>query len=59
MAPVDPLFFLFHIWSMSQFYADQAQQVRMFSPGTLDSEEGRERLIREVTAQVMRAGGVE
>jgi TetR/AcrR family transcriptional regulator len=58
MAPVDPLCFLFHLWAMTQFYADQAQQVRMFSPGTLDSEEGRERLIREVTAQVLRAAGV-
>ena len=58
IAPVDPLCFLFHLWAMTQFYADQAQQVRMFSPGTLDSAEGRERLIREVTTQALRAAGV-
>ncbi len=58
IAPVDPLCFLFHLWAMTQFYADQAQQVRMFSPGTLDSAEGRERLIREVTTQALRAAGL-
>lgn len=58
MAPVEPVIFLFHLWAMTQFYADQAEQVRMFAPGALDSVDGRERLIREVTAQALRAAGV-
>lgn len=59
MAPVEPLLFLFHLWAITQFYADQAQQVRLFMPGELDSAEGRERLVREVTVQIFRAAGLE
>jgi len=59
MAHVDPLLFLFHLWAITQFYADQAQQVRLFLPGELESAEGRERLIREVTLQIFRVAGLE
>ncbi|WP_225781477.1 TetR family transcriptional regulator C-terminal domain-containing protein [Xenophilus sp. Marseille-Q4582] len=59
MAPVEPLLFLFHLWAITQFYADQAQQVHLFMPGELDSAEGRERLIQEVTLQIFRAAGLE
>lgn len=58
MAPVDPMLFLFHIWAITQFYADQAQQVNLLLPGQLDSAEGRERLIEEVCAQIFRAAGL-
>lgn len=59
MAPVEPLLFLFHLWAITQFYADQAEQVRLFMPGELDSADGRERLIQEVTLQIFRAAGLE
>lgn len=59
MASVDPLAFLFHLWAITQFYADQAEQVRLFMPGALDSAQGRERLIHEVTMQIFRAAGLE
>ncbi|VWX61506.1 Transcriptional regulator, TetR family [Burkholderiales bacterium 8X] len=59
MAPVDPLVFLFHLWATTQFYADQAEQVRLFKPGALDGDEQRERLLREVTQQMLRAAGIE
>lgn len=58
IAPVVPVLFLFHLWGMTQFYAEQAEQVRMFHPGALDSAEGRERLIGEVTTQVLRIAGL-
>ena len=59
MYPVDPLPFLFHIWAITQFYADHAEQVRMFMPGGLDGAEGRERLIEQATAQILRSAGLE
>jgi len=59
MAPIDPLLFLLHIWAITQFYADQSEQVRLLIPGELESAEGRERLIREVTAQIFRMAGLE
>ncbi|WP_051953614.1 TetR family transcriptional regulator C-terminal domain-containing protein [Xenophilus azovorans] len=59
MAPVDPLLFLFHIWAITQFYADQAAQVHLFLPGELDSAEGRQRLIDEATLHIFRAAGIE
>lgn len=58
MAPVDPMAFLFHIWAITQFYAEQAEQVRLMAPGKLDSAEGREWLIDEVTTQIFRMGGM-
>ena len=59
MAPVDPLLFLLHIWAITQFYADQSEQVRLLIPGELDSADGRERLIQEVTVQIFRVAGLE
>lgn len=59
MAPVDPMAFLFHLWAITQFYADQAEQVKLMQPGKLDSEKGREWLIDEVTTQIFRMAGLE
>ena len=59
MAQVDPLVFLFNLWAITQFYADQAEQVHLFMPGELDSADGRERLIHEVTVQIFRSAGLE
>lgn len=58
MAAVDPMPFLFHIWAVTQFYADHAEQVHMFMPGQLKSATGREHLIEQVIDQVFRVAGL-
>lgn len=58
MAPVDPLLLLFHVWALTQHYADYQHQVQFFRGGCGDDEADRERLIAEVTAFVLRGAGV-
>lgn len=58
MAPVDPLLLLFHIWAVTQHYAEYAEQVRFFHGPDVDTDAGRERVVAEVTAFVLRGAGV-
>lgn len=59
MGPVDPLLFLFHLWAVTQFYADHAEQVRLFREGaSLDDPKEREYLIGQVTEFLLRGAGV-
>lgn len=58
MGPVDPLLFLFHLWAVTQFYADHAAQVDYFRPGMLGGEKERERLVEQVTDFLMRGAQV-
>lgn len=59
MGPVDPLLFLFHLWAVTQFYADHAEQVRFFREGsTPDDPKEREYLIAQVTEFLLRGAGV-
>jgi TetR/AcrR family transcriptional regulator len=58
MAPVNPQLLLFHIWAMTQHYADYADQVRYFDGPDLGAAQDRELLIAEVTAFVLRGAGV-
>ncbi|MDM0046194.1 TetR family transcriptional regulator C-terminal domain-containing protein [Variovorax dokdonensis] len=59
MGPVDPVLFLFHLWAVTQFYADHAEQVHFFRGGaTADDPKEREYLIAQVTAFLLRGAGV-
>jgi TetR/AcrR family transcriptional regulator len=58
MRPLDPLQRLFHIWAVTQHYADYEPQVAFFRGQPLGDEADRERLIDEVTAFVLRGAGV-
>ena len=59
MQPVDPYVLLMSIWSMTQFYADSAVQVRqLVSPGENGWQPDREALTRELTALVLRGCGI-
>jgi TetR/AcrR family transcriptional regulator len=58
MRPLDPLQLLFHIWAVTQHYADYEPQVAFFRGQPLGDEADRERLIDEVTAFVLRGAGV-
>lgn len=58
MDALDPLALLFHIWAMTQFYADHAEQVLYFRELTRISAEERKLLIDEVTAFVLKGAGV-
>ena len=43
MDPVDPMLFLFHLWAVTQFYADHATQVAFFRH-VVESDEKDRRL---------------
>ncbi|MNG09771.1 HTH-type transcriptional regulator RutR [compost metagenome] len=58
MGPVDPLLFLFHLWAVTQFYADHATQVNYFRGQTMDEPAEREYLIAQVTEFLLRGAGV-
>lgn len=58
MRPVDPLLLLFHIWAVTQHYADYEHQIAFFRGRALGDEADRERLIAEVTGFVLRGAGV-
>jgi TetR/AcrR family transcriptional regulator len=59
MRPLEPLQLLFHIWALTQHYADYEHQVAFFRGHGLGDTADRERLIAEVTAFVLRGAGVE
>jgi TetR/AcrR family transcriptional regulator len=59
MEPVDAHMLLMGIWAMTQFYADSALQVRqLLKPGQPNWTPDRERVVREVTALVLRGCGI-
>lgn len=58
LGPVDPLLLLFHIWALTQHYADYQAQVAFFRGAEVASEAEREALIAEVTGFVLRGAGV-
>jgi len=59
MQPIDPYVLLMSIWSMTQFYADSAVQVRqLVSPGKDGWQPDREALVKELTTLVLRGCGI-
>lgn len=58
IAPVDPLLLLFHIWAVTQHYADYADQIAFFRGPSGHTAPDREYLIAEATAFVLRGAGV-
>lgn len=59
MRPVDPYVLLMSIWSMTQFYADSAVQVRqLVSPGENGWQPDREALVRELTGLILSGCGI-
>lgn len=58
MAPVEPLLLMFHIWAVTQHYADYQHQVTFFRGPSGTTAADRERLIAEATEFVLRGAGV-
>ena len=58
MADMDPMLLLFHIWAVTQFYADHAAQVRYFLGARAEDVRAREALVEEVVAFVLRGAAV-
>ena len=58
MRPVDPLLLLFHIWAVTQHYADYEHQIAFFRGQTVVGKTDRVRLIAEVTAFVLQGAEV-
>ena len=58
MRPVDPLLLLFHIWAVTQHYADYEHQIRFFRGRDIEDGPDQERLIAEVTDFLLRGAGV-
>lgn len=58
MDPVDPMLFLFHLWAVTQFYADHATQVAFFRDVAESDEKDRRYLIEEVTEFLLKGAGV-
>ena len=55
----DPMLVLFHIWAVTQFYADHAMQVSYFrNVGPDDVEKDRRYLVNEVTSFLLKGAGV-
>lgn len=59
MAPVDPLLLMFHIWSVTQHYADYQHQVAFFRGPSAHTLADREKLIAEVTRFILRGAGID
>lgn len=59
IAPMEPIFLLFHIWTLTQYYADYEPQVRFFMAVPSDQSLDRERVCTEVTRFVLRGVGLE
>jgi TetR/AcrR family transcriptional regulator len=59
MAPVDPLLLMFHVWSITQHYADYQHQVAFFRGPSAHTAADREKLIAEVTQFILRGAGVQ
>ena len=58
MDPVDPMLFLFHLWAVTQFYADHATQVAFFRNVAESDEKDQRYLIDEVTEFLLKGAGV-
>jgi TetR/AcrR family transcriptional regulator len=58
MRPVDPLLLLFHIWAVTQHYADYEHLMSFFRGRDVGDGGDRERLIAEVTDFLLRGAGV-
>jgi TetR/AcrR family transcriptional regulator len=58
MERADPLLFLFHLWAVTQFYADHAMQVAYYRQVPRSDEKDREYLIAQVTEFLLRGAGV-
>jgi len=59
MAPVDPLLLMFHVWSITQHYADYQHQVTFFRGPSAQTPSDREKLIAEVTQFILRGAGID
>ncbi len=60
MLPVDPYVLLMSIWSVTQFYADSAVQVRqLIKPGEVDWQPDREALVKQLTTLLLRGCGIQ
>ena len=58
MDRTDPLLFLFHLWAVTQFYADHAMQVAYFRGKAHGDARDRDYLIEQVTAFLLKGAGV-
>ncbi|GAA4331381.1 TetR/AcrR family transcriptional regulator [Variovorax defluvii] len=58
MDPVDPMLFLFHLWAVTQFYADHAAQVAYFRDMPASDEKDRRYLTEQVTEFLLKGAGV-
>lgn len=59
MDNADPMLVLFHIWAVTQFYADHATQAAYYrSAITLGDSKERRELIEQVTAFLLKGAGV-
>ena len=59
MEKSDPMLLLFHIWAVTQFYADHATQAAYFRNGAAQGDEkDRRYLVDEVTAFLLKGAGV-
>lgn len=59
IAPVDPLYLMFHIWALTQHYADYEAQVRFFARWPERKPLDRDKIRSEITALVLRGVGLE
>ncbi|WP_431274801.1 TetR family transcriptional regulator C-terminal domain-containing protein [Variovorax ureilyticus] len=58
MGPVDPMLFLFHLWAVTQFYADHATQVAYFRNTAEGDDKDRRYLIEQVTDFLLKGASV-
>ena len=59
IAPVEPMYLMFHIWALTQHYADYEAQVRFFTGSADDAPLDRAAIREEITALVLRGVGLE
>lgn len=58
MDAVDPMLFLFHLWAVTQFYADHATQVALFRNVAESDDKDQRYLIEQVTEFLLKGAGV-
>ncbi|MDQ2736323.1 MAG: TetR family transcriptional regulator C-terminal domain-containing protein [Pseudomonadota bacterium] len=56
--PIEPMFLLFHIWALTQHYADYEPQVRFFTGCPPGQALDRERICAQITCFVLRGVGL-
>jgi TetR/AcrR family transcriptional regulator len=59
IAPVEPMYLMFHIWALTQHYADYEAQVRFFTGSADDAPLDRAAIREEIIALVLRGVGLE